>query len=125
MIICTFRGGTAQACHTHCHTHAAHMLHIVLPAVPGGGRLCNPQSCVRARQHRPSQMSSGQAGAAGAVRPLVGFAHYVGARFGICFACPPRYGVQFRGRCCSAPGKRDVFSLPLTGVTAHASGTGG
>jgi hypothetical protein len=43
---------------------------------------------------------------------------YVGARFGTCFACPPRYDGEIRGRFL-AP--RD-FSLPahLAGVTAHA-----
>ena len=40
---------------------------------------------------------------------------YVGARFGTCFACLPRYVAQFRGRLL---GPRD-FSLPLAGVTAH------
>eukprot|EP00966_Prymnesium_polylepis_P305185 7052552-Prymnesium_polylepis.1 len=40
---------------------------------------------------------------------------YVGARFGTCFACPPRHDAQFRGRLL---GPRDL-SLPLAGVTAH------
>eukprot|EP00966_Prymnesium_polylepis_P104362 2417217-Prymnesium_polylepis.1 len=35
---------------------------------------------------------------------------------GPCFACPPRYDGEIRGRFLAPPD----FSLPLAGVTAHA-----
>eukprot|EP00966_Prymnesium_polylepis_P265966 6143798-Prymnesium_polylepis.4 len=45
---------------------------------------------------------------------------YVGARFGTCFACPPRYDGEIRGRFLGPGG----FSLPLARGSrgAHARG---